>query len=177
MPMGLSRAEQQSRRKQSDIFGKPSAIEPPAEEEKPTGGGGGGKGKKKKKDEVVTDESILRSLYESPAETRKRLEQERKAIKDLKKESKNADALTAAVMGASAPASLVLSSGNTSQSAGPAVSNHYTTINLEIDARGAEGQAANVDRAGRAAAARVDTAYRGAALKARAGGGVAAGAL
>ena len=179
MPMGLSRAEQQSRRKQSDIFGKPSAIEPPAEEEKPTGGGGGGggKGKKKKKDEVVTDESILRSLYESPAETRKRLEQERKAIKDIKKTAKGADALTAAVMGASAPASLVLSSGNTSQAAGPAVSNHYTTINLEIDARGAEGQAANVDRAGRAAAARVDTAYRGAALKARAGGGVAAGAL
>jgi hypothetical protein len=61
MPMGLSRAEQQSRRKQADIFGKPSAIEPPAEEEKPTGGGKGkGRGKKRKKDEVVTDESILR---------------------------------------------------------------------------------------------------------------------
>lgn len=65
------------------------------------------------------------------------------------------------------------------QQAGPAVTNIYNTFNMEIDARGNEGAAGNVERgAKRGALAGVDR-LRGlgsASMMAKAGGGAAAGA-
>jgi TP901 family phage tail tape measure protein len=65
------------------------------------------------------------------------------------------------------------------QQAGPAVTNIYTTFNMDIDARGNEGAAANVERGARRGASAGIDKMRGlgtASMRAKAGGGAAAGA-
>lgn len=143
-------------------------------------GSTGGKGRKGKPGApVVTDADVLRTLYESPAETRQRLKQEEDARKGAGKAMKSTNALDAAVMASALGQKGVNLGGGRGGSAGPSVTNIITNFNFAIDARGNEGAAANVERAARAAADPFSRAMRGmdqAAIRAQAGGGSAAGA-
>lgn len=145
----------------------------------PKGGRKGKKSRGRKEADFrgVEDADVLRTLYESPAQTRQRLRQEAAARKDLGKAGKQANALDAAIIDSVAKARTISGGSDRISSVGPSVTNMYNTFN--IDARGAEGQVANIDRAGRRFARTANDTLRGvdtAAMRARGGGGSAAGA-
>ena len=184
-PMMASRGSMQS---------KPAPAAPAAEEPAAGGGGGRGRGKRGKAKtqrdalddaiEMVTDPQVVGVLEGDLADQeyiRRGIKGERKAARQKKKDRKNANLLDRAVMDSSGgTGSMVLGgSDRSTASVGPSVSNTYITFNMDIDARGNEGAAANVDRAGRRAGSRMAGSLRGvdqAAMRARAGGGSAAGA-
>ena len=175
-PMMASRASMQSVRKHPTA---PPAAAPGVSGETAGSRGRRGRGRGRKESDFrgVEDADVLRTLYESPAQTRQRLRQEAAARKDLGKAGKQANALDAAIIDSVAKARTISGGSDRISSVGPSVTNMYNTFN--IDARGAEGQVANIDRAGRRFARTANDTLRGvdtAAMRARGGGGSAAGA-
>ncbi len=175
-PMMASRASMQSVRKHPTA---PPAAAPGVSGETAGSRGRRGRGRGRKESDFrgVEDADVLRTLYESPAQTRQRLRQEAAARKDLGKAGKQANSLYAAIIDSVAKARTISGGSDRISSVGPSVTNMYNTFN--IDARGAEGQVANIDRAGRRFARTANDTLRGvdtAAMRARGGGGSAAGA-
>ncbi len=176
-PMGASRASMQGGAAPAKAAAPAESAPTAATPGRRGGGGGRGRGRKSAPGEFVTDPDTLRTLHESPAETRQRLKQEDAARKSL---GNGSNALDTAVMSSVGSANAIMGgSDRGTASVGPSVTNIYNSFSFKIDARGNEGAASNVERAARNGSVAFGRELRGinaAAMRARGGGGTAAGA-